>query len=285
MKKGLIMEGGAMRGLFTAGVIDVMMENEIEFDGAIGVSAGAAFGCNYKSKQIGRVLRYNEKYCKDKRFCSLRSLITTGDLFGAEFCYHTLPQKLDIFDTETFENNPMEFYVVCTDVITGQPVYRRCDVADDNCLEWIRASASMPLVSRVVETDGYKMLDGGISDSVPIKYFEKIGYDRNIVILTQPAEYIKKKNKLIFAMKIFLRKYPKLIDTIEKRHESYNKTIEYICEKEKKGEVIVIRPEKILPISRIEHNCENIRNVYNLGREKGKKHISDIKEFLKEKSL
>ena len=194
MKTGLVMEGGAMRGLFTAGVIDVMMEEEIEFDGAIGVSAGAAFGCNYKSKQIGRALRYNINYCKDKRYCSMKSLITTGNLYGAEFCYHELPDKLDIFDCETFENNPMEFYLVCTDVLTGKPVYKKCEKADYDCLEWMRASASMPLASKVVEIDGYKMLDGGVSDSVPLKYFESIGYDRNIVILTQPKSYRKKNS-------------------------------------------------------------------------------------------
>ena len=147
MKTGLVMEGGAMRGLFTAGVIDVMMEKEIEFDGAIGVSAGAAFGCNYKSKQIGRALRYNINDCKDKRYCSMKSLITTGNLYGAEFCYHELPDKLDIFDCETFENNPMEFYLVCTDVLTGKPIYKKCEKADYDCLEWMRASASMPLAS------------------------------------------------------------------------------------------------------------------------------------------
>ena len=127
MKKGLVMEGGAMRGLFTAGVIDVLMENKIEFDGAVGVSAGAAFGCNFKSKQLGRALRYNMSYCGDKRYCSFRSWLTTGDLFGAEFCYHTLPDKLDIFDADTFFANPMEFYVVCTDVETGMPFYKKIE--------------------------------------------------------------------------------------------------------------------------------------------------------------
>ena len=145
-----------MRGLFTAGVIDVLLENGIEFDGMIGVSAGAAFGCNFKSRQIGRALRYNVKYCKDKRYCSLRSLIKTGNLYGAEFCYHELPEKLDIFDSETFNNNPMESYVVCTDVDTGKPIYKRCDVADSDYLEWQRASASMPLASKVVEIDGLR---------------------------------------------------------------------------------------------------------------------------------
>ena len=148
MKTGLVLEGGAMRGIFTAGVCDVLMENGIDFDGCIGVSAGACFGCNFKSKQIGRAIRYNTRYCKDWRYCSVRSLIKTGDMFGAEFCYHTIPEKLDKFDAETFNNSNMEFYVVCTDVYTGKPVYHLCGEVDDKLYEWFRASASMPFVSK-----------------------------------------------------------------------------------------------------------------------------------------
>ena len=169
MKKGLIMEGGAMRGMFTAGVIDVLMENKIIFDGAIGVSAGAAFGSNIKSGQIGRAIRYNLKYCRDKRYCSLYSLFKTGNLYGADFCYRILPTKLDIFDTKSFNKNPMEFYAVCTDVLTGKPVYKKIDAMEENYLEWFRASASMPLVSEIVKIGDLSLLDGGISDSVPLQ--------------------------------------------------------------------------------------------------------------------
>lgn len=140
IKTGLVMEGGAMRGLFTAGIIDVLMEENIILDGAMGVSDGAAFGCNYKSNQIGRVLRYNKKYSKDPRYCSVRSLIKTGDMFGADFCYHELPDTLDVMDKETYNQSPMEFYVVCTDVETGKPVYHRCDRLDAKELDWMRAS-------------------------------------------------------------------------------------------------------------------------------------------------
>ena len=148
-----------MRGMFTAGVIDVMMENEIEYDGAIGVSAGAAFGCNYKSKQIGRVLRYNTKYCNDRRFSGFHSLITTGNIFNTDFAYGEVPLKYDIFDFETFKNNPMEFYVVCTDIETGKAVYHKYEGIEDHSFDWIRASASMPLVSQIVEIDDLKLLD------------------------------------------------------------------------------------------------------------------------------
>ena len=156
MKKGLVLEGGAMRGIFTVGILDCMMENNIVFDGIIGVSAGAAFGCNYKSEQKGRALRYNKRFCRDKRYCSWQSWLKTGDIFGADFCYHELPAKLDVFDIETFEKNPTEFYLVCTDIENGKPYYYKCLKGDDECFEYMRASASMPLVSNIVELNGRK---------------------------------------------------------------------------------------------------------------------------------
>ncbi|MBQ7009730.1 MAG: patatin family protein [Ruminococcus sp.] len=279
-KTGLVLEGGAMRGIFTAGVTDIMMENGIDFNGVIGVSAGAAFGCNYKSKQNGRAIRYNLKFCNDKRFCSVQSLIKTGDMFGAEFCYHELPSKHDIFDTKTFEENPQEFYVVCTDVITGKPVYKRLDKAEYNDLEWIRASASMPLASRIVEIDGYKLLDGGISDSIPLAYFQKIGYEKCVVILTQPKGYIKTPSKSIYAAKLMLRKYPELLKTLQNRPEVYNKQVKYIRNEEKKGNVFVIAPEEKLPVNRVEHDADKLRAVYEIGRKIGKKRLNDLKAFL-----
>ena len=280
MKTGLILEGGAMRGMFTAGVIDVMMENGIKFDGAIGVSAGAAFGCNYKSNQPGRVIRYNKKYCRDKRYCSIRSLIKTGDMYGADFCYHEMPEKLDIFDCDTFRQSPMEFYAVCTDIVSGKPVYKRLENADYADMEWLRASASMPLASRIVELDGYCLLDGGISDSIPLKYFESIGYDRNIVVLTQPRGYVKGKNKLMLPLKISLKKYPAVIKALADRHIMYNETIKYIEQKEKSGEILVIRPEKALEIGRTEHNPDKLERVYQTGRLAAGKALGDIITFL-----
>ncbi len=281
MKKGLVLEGGAMRGMFTAGVTDVMMENNIEFDGAIGVSAGAAFGCNYKSRQIGRAIRYNMKYCNDERYCGFKTLIKTGDIYGVDFCYHEIPEKLDIFDAETYKQNPMEFYVVCTDVITGKPVYHKCgrEVSED--LLWMRASASMPLVSRIVDIDNGKYLDGGMSDSIPLRYFESIGYDRNVVVLTQPEGYIKQKNKFVPLMKITLRAYPEMIKTMANRHIMYNDTTNYIKEREVIGETLVIRPPEPLNIGAVEHNPEHLKRVYELGRKTVEMRIDEIKEFLK----
>lgn len=281
MKTGLVLEGGAMRGLFSAGVMDVLMEHQIAFDGAIGVSAGAAFGCNYKSRQPGRVIRYNTEYARDPRYCSLRSLFKTGDLFGADFCYHELPNKLDPFDTEAFQQNPMEFYVVCTDVLTGEAVYQKCGIADDECFEWLRASASMPLVSRTVEIGGRRMLDGGIADSIPLRYFERIGYNKILVILTQPEGYRKKKNKALPLIRLSFRQYPKMVEALGKRHKKYNDTLAYVKKREREGAVLVLRPQDSLSIGRIEHNPERMRQVYDCGRKVALQSLEQIEAFLR----
>ncbi|MBE6902810.1 MAG: patatin family protein [Ruminococcaceae bacterium] len=280
MKKGLILEGGAMRGMFTAGVMDVLMENGIDFDGAIGVSAGAAFGCNYKTKQIGRVIRYNTKFIRDKRYCGIRCLLKTGDLYSAEFAYGEVPLKYDKFDFDTYNSNPMEFYVVCTDIEKGEAVYHCYEGWEDHGFDWIRASASMPLVSKTVNIDGMKLLDGGISDSVPLSFFESIGYDRNIVVLTQPIDYRKGKNKLLPLIKLKYRHYPKMVELMAQRHIKYNRTIADIIEKEQRGEVLVIRPEATLPISRTEKDPEKLKSVYQLGRNVAEKRLNDVKRFL-----
>ncbi|MBO1364357.1 patatin family protein [Prevotella sp. A2931] len=267
MKKGLVLEGGALRGLFSAGVIDVMMENHICIDGLVGVSAGAAFGCNYKSEQPGRAIRYNKKFAHDWRYCSLRSLITTGDLFGGHFCYHVLPTRLDVFDTATFDRNPMEFYVVCTDVTTGQAEYKLLMKHSHECYEWIRASASMPLASKVVEIGDKKLLDGGISDSIPLHFFQQKGYDRNVVVLTQPEGYVKKPNRLLPLMRWQLRRYPRFLEAAEQRHVMYNAQLAYVRAEERKGNTVVIRPTGELSIEHVSHDPAEMENVYQQGRQ------------------
>ena len=281
MKKGLVLEGGAMRGLFTAGIIDVMMEAGVEPDGLIGVSAGAAFGCNYKSKQPGRAIRYNTRFAKDKRYSGLKSLLTTGDYFNAQFGYHIVPYQYDIFDVETFEQNPMEFIVVCTDVLTGQAVYHKMERVDFDELEWLRASASMPLASKVVEVAGRKLLDGGVADSIPLEYFESIGYDRNVVILTQPEGYVKHRTKLMPLMRIGLRRYPEMIQAMDRRYLMYNHELEFVRQAEREGRCLVIRPDGKLPIGHISHDPEEMKRVYQIGREMGLRYIDRIKAFYK----
>lgn len=280
MQFGLVMEGGAMRGMFTAGVTDVLLRNGIEFDGGIGTSAGAAFGCNYKSRQDGRVIRYNLDVCKNWRFASLRSLILTGDLYGAEFCYHTIPEILDPFDRPAYAENPMKFFAVCTDVTTGQPIYHECPQIDSSTLEWIRASASMPLVSRIVEIDGYKLLDGGMSDSIPLQAFENMGYQRNVVILTRPKDYIKKANPLMWLVRIMYRKYPALIEKMANRHSIYNSQTAYISQREKEGAALVLRPPEPLPVRPVEHDPARIKKAYEMGLKVGQDNLQKIKDFL-----
>ena len=279
MKRGLVLEGGAMRGLFTTGITDVMMEAGIEPDGLIGVSAGAAFGCNYKSRQPGRAIRYNKRFARDKRYCSWQSWLKTGDLYNAEFGYHIVPAKYDIFDDKAFNENPMEFYVVCTDVTTGKAVYKQLKESTPLTYDWIRASASMPLASKVVELEGQKVLDGGVADSIPLEYFERIGYDRNVVILTQPEGFVKERNPLMPLMRIALRHYPNMIKAMDTRHLMYNRQLEYVRQAEREGRCLVIRPETAIPIGHISHDPEEMQRVYEIGRQTGEQYINKIKEF------
>ncbi len=282
MKKGLVLEGGAMRGLFSAGVIDILMENNLLPDGVIGVSAGAAFGCNIKSKQPGRVIRYNKKLAHDWRYASFRSLLTTGDYFGGEYAYHYMPRHLDYFDVETFNNNPMEFWAVCTNVGTGKAVYKRLMEVDNNCLEYIRASASMPIAARIVTVEGKKLLDGGIADSIPLRFFQEQGYDRNLVVLTQPANYVKEPNKLMPLMRLWLRRHPRIIRALEQRHIMYNDQLEYVRQEEKKSNTLVLRPEVTLTIGHLSHNPDDMQATYEHGRKVATKHLEEIKAFFSE---
>lgn len=269
-----------MRGLWTAGVTDVMMEHDIWPDGLIGVSAGAAFGCNYKSRQPGRAIRYNTRFARDSRYSGLKSWLTSGNYYNAEFGYHTMPKELDVFDNDAFNQNPMAFYVVCTDVLTGKPVYQLLSEASDDTYDWIRASASMPLASKVVEVQGRVLLDGGVADSIPLEYFESIGYQKNVVILTQPAGYQKEHLKLMPLMRMALRHYPKMIEAMDQRHIMYNRQLEYVAQAEREGRCLVIRPEEKIPIGHISHDARQMQLVYEQGRAAGEKHLSRIQSYL-----
>lgn len=268
-----------MRGLWTAGIIDVMMEHDVWPDGMIGVSAGAAFGCNYKSRQKGRAIRYNTHLAHDSRFSGLWSLLTTGDYYNAEFGYHIVPREIDPFDNEAFDKNPMAFFAVCTDVETGEPVYQQLTEATPETYDWIRASASMPLVSRVVKLQGRKLLDGGVADSIPLAFFEAAGYQRNVVILTQPLGYQKEHNRLMPLMRIALHRYPQMIKAMDRRHLMYNRQLEYVAEAEREGRCLVIRPAEKIPIGHVSHDPERMQHVYELGRQAGEQYIDRIKAY------
>ena len=280
MPIGLVMEGGAMRGLFTAGVLDVLLENGIVFDGGIGVSAGACFGCNYKSKQAGRAVRYNLRFCKEWRYSSFRSWLTTGDVFGAKFCYHDIPEKLDPFDCATYDANPMRFFAVCTDIETGEPIYHECPTIDANTLLWFQASASMPLVSRIVHCEGLKLLDGGMSDSIPLKAMEDLGFERNVVILTQPLGYVKGPNPLTPLLRLIYRKYPRLVEAIANRHNVYNAQTAYVEKREKEKVALVLRPPQKLPTHHVDHDENHLRAAYNIGRQVAEEQLPNIREFV-----
>ena len=279
MKKGLVLEGGAMRGLFTAGILDVLMEHDIWPDGVIGVSAGAAFGCNMKSKQPGRALRYNKNLVNDWRYSSLRSLLTTGDYFGGDYAYHYVPRHIDYFDVDTFSKNPMEFWVVCTNVDTRKAEYKRLTEVDYDSLEYIRASASMPIAARIVTVDGKKMLDGGIADSIPLRFFQQQGYEKNLVVLTQPAGYVKRRSPLMPLMRMWLRRHPRIVQALEDRPAMYNAELDYVKEEESKGKTLVLRPRNKLTIGHISHNPDDMQMTYDQGREVALEHLEEIKAF------
>ena len=279
-KCGLVLEGGAYRGMFTCGVLDVMMENGIWVDGAVGVSAGAAFGVNYCSGQIGRALRYNQRFARDKRYSGLHSLITSGDLYNAEFCYHVVPTVYDVFDYDALLASPIDFHVVCTDVVTGEPVYHILRDPDlHEALEWIRASASMPLVSNIVEVGGYRLLDGGMADSIPLQYFQSVGYAHNIVVLTQPKGFVKQLTKAMPLIRLMLRKYPKMIDVMARRHHMYNAELEYVAAQEKAGNALVICPPEKLEIGHTCHDPELMTKTYHIGRSQAIAHLQSLKQF------
>ena len=275
----LILEGGAMRGMFTCGILDVFLEHNISFAAAAGISAGAVFGCNFKSRQIGRAIRYNKKYCSDPRYCSFRSLLTTGDLYGADFCYRELPDILDPFDRTAFRENPIRFYAGATDVATGKCEYHLCEDGGEEDMRWFRASASMPLVSRPVSIGGKQYLDGGIADAVPYQYMENLGYHHNVIILTQPRGYRKQQTPMVL-MELFLRKYPKLLEAMEHRPEMYNRQMDELDKREDEKQALVIRPPEPLNIGHTEKNPDELERVYQIGRRVAESRLEEVRQWL-----
>lgn len=280
MKTGLILEGGAMRGMFTCGVLDVFLEQGIDFDGAAGISAGAVFGCNFKSRQAGRAIRYNKRFSRDWRYCSVRSLLLTGDLYGADFCYRQIPDALDVFDRAAYRANPMAFWVGATDVATGKAAYRNCLTGDGEDLEWMRASASMPLASRPVEIGGQLLLDGGIAEAVPLSIMDAQGFDRCVAVLTQPKGYRKQPTRGMPLFRLTLRRYPEVVDAMAQRHERYNAQMEEIDAREAAGRLLVIRPPQSLGISRTEKDPAQLERVYRLGRDAAAERLGEVRKYL-----
>ena len=280
MKTGLLLEGGGMRCLYTAGILDIFMKNNIKIDGIVAVSAGALFGMNYKSKQIGRVLRYNKKYAGNKNYMGLYSFITTGNIINEEFCFKKIVNELDPIDYDTYKNSDVDFYAVVTNLETGKAEYIKIDdLQDKNSLEYLRASGSVPFISKPVTINNKKYLDGGIADSIPIDKIMNMGFDKVIVVLTRPIDYQKKKSNQTFP-KIYYKKYPKFVESINNRYKKYNEELQTISKLEEKGKILVIRPSKLVKIKRVEKDKEKIQEMYDLGTADALKSLTKINQFL-----
>lgn len=273
MKTGLVLEGGAMRGMYTAGVLDVFMENDISFDGIIGVSAGALFGVNFLSKQIGRVIRYNKKYNKDKKYMSFESLIKTGNFINTEYAYKKVPFELDVFDDETYKNSEVPFYAIMTNIETGKPEYVQIKSVFEQ-MDYLRASGSMPFLSKPVEINNKLYLDGAVTDSIPYDFMLNNGYDSLVVILTKPENYVKKPMPKVMTNLFYKKNYPEFAKRIRNRHNMYNAQMQRLNELEKEKVVKVIRPSQLIKVSRVEKDSEKLQKLYMLGR-------SDAEKFLK----
>lgn len=277
---GLILEGGGMRGVFTAGVLDYFMDKDIMFSDIYGVSAGSCHACSYISGQRHRAFEVNVDYLDDKRYCSLESLLKTGDLFGADMLYHQIPDILHPFDYDTYNKYEGNFYAVMTDCKTGKPVYPKISDLHQDII-YIRASSSLPLVSRMVEIDGHFYLDGGISDSIPIRRAVKDGQRKNVIILTQPAGYQKSPNKIAGLIRKRYWKYPALGKAVANRHLIYNKTLDYIQKEEAAGNVFVIRPIGPVNIGRIEKDRVKLERLYCRGYDTAKRQEKELMKFLR----
>lgn len=277
-KTGLILEGGGMRGLYTAGVLDRLMEASIPVDGMVTVSAGALFGINFASAQHGRALRYNKTYIKDKRYMSLRSLLTTGNLINKNFAYYTIPYKLDAFDEKAFKASGIDFYAAVTNMHNGQAEYRRITDPFDQ-MEILRASGSLPIVSRPVELEGKLYLDGGVADSIPYRKAKALGYAKRIVILTRPLTF-KKTPSPSFLIDRWYKDYPQFRRTLKNRYRNYNQTVEHITEDEAEGEAFVFRPSQSLAIKRLERDKTKLQSMYDLGVEDADHRLDQLRMYL-----
>lgn len=281
MKVGLVLEGGGMRGMYTAGVIDSFLDNGVKIDGIMGVSAGALFGVNYVSKQRGRALRYNTKYIHYPMYMGMKSLVKTGNIVNKEFAYYVLPKLLDKFDQKEFEKSGIDYYVVITNVETGLAEYKKItDVFEE--MEYLRASSALPLVSETIKIEDNEYLDGGIADSIPLDKMLELGYDKIVLILTQPLEYRKDEKKNIVLNSLIARKYGEnMAKTLSERAKNYNDIVEKIIRLEQEEKIFVIRPSKLLNIGRLEKNVDKIKEIYNLGLTESNNKISSLQEYLK----
>lgn len=278
MKVGLVLEGGGMRGLYTSGVLDYFLDQKIFVDYVIGVSAGACNGVSYLSKQKGRNYRVNTNYISDKRYLSLSNFIKTKSLFGMDFIFDEIPHQLDLFDYETFLSSPSEYKLGVTDVLTGRPVYfDKTHLDHDSTI--LKASSSIPVFSPIIEYQNGLYLDGGTTDSIPVKQALKDGCDHVIIVLTRDRNYIKKPESFRFIYSKVLKAYPNLIQALDNRHLMYNETLKFIKELEQQGKATIIAPSSPLEISRFEKDVSKLKNIYELGYLDASKKFDQLKEL------
>ena len=284
IKAGLVVEGGGMRGVYSSGVLDFFIEKDLFFENNYGVSAGACHLCSYLAKQYKRAFRVNVDYLNDKRYCSVHSLLKTGNLFGAEMLYDIIPNELDLFDYDTYNKNESNFYVVITDINTGKPEYVKIgDLKKD--IIYVRASSSLPLLAQNVKINDKEYLDGGISDSIPIKKSIADGNKKNVVILTRDSTYRKGKNSLMPIIKVKYKKYPNFVKSMADRYIVYNEILDFIKELEDNGDVFVIRPKKPVNIGRTEKNREKLEALYNDGYNDAKDCYEELLKYLGKENL
>lgn len=284
IKAGLVVEGGGMRGVYSSGVLDFFIEKDLFFENNYGVSAGACHLCSYLAKQYKRAFRVNVDYLNDKRYCSVHSLLKTGNLFGAEMLYDIIPNELDLFDYDTYNKNESNFYVVITDINTGKPEYVKIgDLKKD--IIYVRASSSLPLLAQNVKINDKEYLDGGISDSIPIKKSIADGNKKNVVILTRDSTYRKGKNSLMPIIKLKYKKYPNFVKSMADRYIVYNEILDFIKELENNGDVFIIRPKKPVNIGRTEKNREKLEALYNDGYNDAKDCYEELLKYLGKENL
>lgn len=277
---GLTLEGGGYRGLYSSGVLDVLMEEGIAFDHAVGVSAGAAFGCNLKSRQPGRAIRYNKRFCADRRYAGWGNLLVTGDFFSRDFAYGEVPLVIDPLDAEAFRANPLRFTVVATDIETGEAVYHDLGPGDAGDITWIRASASIPVFARPVALEGRLLLDGGIADSIPVAWMRAQGADRQVAVLTQPAGYRKGPNRLMGPLRLLFHRYPRLVELLANRHLRYNACLDEVAAGERAGDLFVIRPSEDVSVPTVCRDPEALERIYQVGRADGTAALASLRAYL-----
>ncbi|HIY07765.1 MAG TPA: patatin family protein [Firmicutes bacterium] len=278
---GLVLEGGGLRGLFTAGVLDYLYDAGVEIDYVIGVSAGACNAISYISKQRGRNYYINYSYSGDPRYISVGNYLRTGSMVGEQFLYHDIPDRIVPFDHKAYQASRARLVAVCTDLRTGQPFYQRIDDCAAQ-IDVIRASASLPFISRPVAVDGHLLLDGGTADSIPLQKSIQDGNLLNLVVLTRPQGYRKKESGSDLGSRLAYSRYPQFVAAMKRRPTVYNVTLDLVEQEEKEGRAVALRPSAGLEVARFERNKEKLRALYLDGYQAARRQGEAILRLVKQ---